>query len=56
MAHGQVIEVIKVEQERRERDDGIDPVMNEQGEAADEMKCVRPVCVSFLFSLIHSAL
>ena len=36
---------------------GIDAVMNElRGEAADVMKCVRLLCFSFLFSLIHSPL
>jgi len=39
-----------------ERGTRIDPMMNDQREAADVMKCVRLVCFSFLFSLIHLAL
>lgn len=39
--------------ERRTR---IDPMMNDQGEAADVMKWARRVCLSFLFPLIHLAL
>lgn len=35
---------------------GIGPVMNEECEATDEVKHIRFVCISFLFSLIESPL